>query len=155
MYEITTDKATEYQEFVGHALRVGADFTLSIRTADELRAVLEAIGGHNDYDPRKVATALGPLVGQMMRVRVEHFVAGPALYFELPFWSHQRIDALRIGGMGTKYTDDERKDMAAELRRVGRELGADEISVRQFDHEGTVEWRGTGERPREVRLWWD
>jgi hypothetical protein len=151
------DRAAELSDFTRHALKVGADFTLHVETATEFRAVVRAIGGHNDYNPDRAAALLGPLIGEMAKVTIEHFVAGPALYFQLPFWTHQRIDSTTFG-MGTKYTDDERKALAQRVRNVGKMINADEISVRQFTNVGgatELEWFGTGEHPYEVRLWWD
>lgn len=153
------DRPAEYRAFVAHAARLGiADYTIEVRTPDELRAVLMAIGGHNNYDPDRAAALLGPFIGAMSRVRVASFVGGPALYFELPFWTHQRIDAGPWRGMGTKYTNEERAALAQQVMTTGRRLNADEITARQFGHVGaepdfTV--RRPGDDPREVRLWWD
>lgn len=157
MITTTTDRATELAEFARHALKVGADFTLDVKTADEFRAVLMVIGGHNNYDPEAAADELGMYIGQMAKVRIEHFVSGPALYFQLPFWTHQRIDAGKWTGMGEKYTNEERIGLAKALRWAGEVLQADEITVRQFPKGGEVDhdWRGTGEDPVEIRLWWD
>lgn len=156
--ETTTDRAAEYADFTRHALKVSADFTLNVQTVDEFHAVLAVIGGHNNFSPDEAAAVLGEFIGRMGKVTIEHFVSGPALYFQLPFWTHQRIDAGKWTGMGTQYTDDERIELAAELRKAGKSIDADEISVRQFTNVGgatEVEWFGTGEHPYEVRLWWD
>lgn len=159
VYGTDATRPTELRDFVRHAQRLGIrDYSLDVRTPDELHAVLVAIGGHNDYDPDRAAALIGDLIGTAMRVRVEAFTGGPAIYVELPFWTHQRIDAGPFRRMGSKYTDEERAGIAQQVMTAGRRLRANEIMARQFLHVGAEPvWShtGPGADPCEVRLWWD
>lgn len=149
MSDTEETRPDQLRALMAQAIAVGADVTVPVRTAAELAAVLDAIGGHNDYDPAKAARLLGPLVPDMMHVKVEHFVAGPAIHLGLPFWTNQTIKP--SSGAPTKV---DRIALAERVREVGKQLGADEISCRQFQSADPA-WLGTGENPVEIRLWWD
>jgi hypothetical protein len=152
------ERAAELPAFVKHAARIGADFTLTVATADQLRAVLVTIGGHNNYNPRQAADRLGDLVADAMQVQVEQFVGGPAIYFRVPYTEGQRNRHRFASAMNVRLSDETRKEFAEAVIAAGRALGADEISTRQRTKEPgnpSITWGGTGDHPYEVRLWWD
>ncbi len=146
----TETRPAELRAFMEHALDIGADVTVSVKTAAELAAVLGVLGSHNDYDHVAASKALGPLVAEMMDVKVEHFVSGPALHFHLPHWTHQAINAGPYRRMGERI---DMRSLAERVRQVGKQLNADEVSCVQMNSEH--DWRGTGVAPIAVRLWWD
>jgi hypothetical protein len=142
--------------FVRQAAVLGADFELPIKTAEQFAVALRAIGGHNRYDVERTITALGPLVPEMAAVTVSHFVVGPALNFKIPYFAHQRIcERHTWGGMGVKYSDDERITQAQNLIDLGRALHADEISTTQHPWAESPVWGTPGLNPYRVSLWWD
>mgnify|MGYP000947185830 CR=1 FL=1 len=143
--------------FIAAAASVGADWELKVTTAEQLRIVLDAVGGHDNYNHRQVTELLGPIIGDASEVRVEQFTGGPAITVQVPFWTGQTIAAGRSLGLGTgvPYLVEERQAFAERVRAIGKACRADEISVRQGPGSPDVVWGGTGDRPREVRLWWD
>jgi hypothetical protein len=148
-------RATELPDFVSHAALMHADFTLDVHTADQLQAILVAIGGHNNYNPREAADLLGDLVPDAMRVTVEHFVSGPAIYFQIPFTEGQQIKNRAGFAMNTHLGDTWRQQFTASVIAAGRGLRADEITTRQGPGEPDIVVGRPGDRPYEVRLWWD
>jgi hypothetical protein len=148
-------RAAELPDFVAHAARMRADFTVEVHTADQLRAVLVAIGGHNNYHPREAADQLGGLVPDAMRVIVEQFIAGPAIYVQVPFTEAQQIKHRAGFGGNDRLSDAWRQQYTASVIAAGRALGADEITTRQGPGQPDIVVGRPGDRPYEVRLWWD
>jgi hypothetical protein len=148
-------RAIDLPDFVSHATLMRADFTVDVHTADQLQAVLVAIGGHNNYDPRDAADQLGGLVPDAMRVSVEHFVAGPAIYLQIPFTEAQQIKNRAGFAPNTPLGDEWRQQFTASVIAAGRVLRADEITTRQGPGEPDIVVSQPGDRPYEVRLWWD
>jgi hypothetical protein len=65
----------------------------------------------------------------------------PVLYFDLPYWTHQREGPL-TREKGTRISDAQNKQLVEELRRVFvGELGAEEFGPDRID-------------PRRIRIWW-
>jgi hypothetical protein len=142
-------RAIDLPDFVSHAALMRADFTVDVHTADQFQAVLAAIGGHNNYDPREAADLLGDLVPDAMQVSVEHFVAGPAIYFQVPFTEAQQNKNRGTFAPSTFLTDEQRRQIADAVIAAGRALRADEISTRQGPGEPDVVWNKPGDRPYE------
>lgn len=151
-----TARETKLPYFVAMAADIRSDFTIRVDTAGQLRAVLEAIGGHNDYNPTRAATLLAPLVADAMSVTVKHYAAGPDILIEIP-WTEAQTLGNRGGsmGMGRRFTDAERDAYARRVIAVGQMLNADEITTRQAGYEREIINRRPGDRPLEIRLWWD
>lgn len=149
-------REAEMPGFVRAAAAIGADFSIRIHTAGQLRAVLETIGGHDNYDPTRAATLLGPLVVDAMSVTVKHYVAGPDILVEIPWTEAQTLGNRAAGmGMGRRFTNYERDAYARRVIAVGQTLKADEITTRQAGYERQIVNRRPGDRPLEIRLWWD
>jgi hypothetical protein len=148
-------RAADLPAFVEHALRMGADFTVQVHTADQLCAILTVIGSHNRYHALEAADLLGDLVPDAMQVSVEQFVAGPAVYFQVPFTEAQQNKNRGIFAPRTFLTDEQRRQFADAVIAAGRALQVDEISTRQGPGEPDVVWNKPGDRPYEIRLWWD
>jgi hypothetical protein len=148
-------RAVDLPDFVSHAALMRADFTVDVHTADQLQAVLVAIGAHNNYDPRDAADLFGGLVPDAMRVTVEQFVSGPAIYLQIPFTEAQQIKNRAGFAMNTQLGDNWRQQFTASVIAAGRALRADEITTRQGPGEPDIVVGRPGHRPYEVRLWWD
>lgn len=153
--KLDAERAAELPAFIAHADRMGAEVTLRVYTAEQLEVLLDAIGGHNDYDPAHAAQLLGPVVGRCMAVTVVHNTGGPSLYFQIPYTWQQTIAADRQGNArgSERLAFEERQQLAEDILTIGRTLVADEISVRQLNSE--VVWSKPGDNPYEIRLWWD
>jgi hypothetical protein len=145
-------RAIDLPDFVSHAALMRADFTVDVHTADQLRAVLVAIGGHNNYDPHDAADQLGGLVPDAMRVTVERFVSGPAIYLQIPFTEAQQIKTRHGFAMNDHLGDEWRQQFTASVIAAGRALRADEITTRQGPGEPDIVVGRPGDRPYEVRL---
>jgi hypothetical protein len=149
----------ELHNFIAAAGAAGIiDYTVPIHTADQLHTVLMAIGGHNNYDPQRAVALLSPLIDTAMAVNVDMFSGGPAISFEIPFTRQQQIQARRVFAPSIPIEDTDRIAMAQAIIDAGRALDADSIAVRQAGgHPDSPEYiqGAAGERPREIRLWWD
>lgn len=156
-------REAELPGFVVAAETIGADIQLKVHTAAQMRVMLEAIGGHNNFDEEAAARLLGPFVDQCSTVRIGRDITGPTLYFELPLWTHHTIGAARRCDAlsGDRISLADRIDLANRILAVAKTLRADEVSVRQFRSEdGQMRaddwaWNCTGRDPYEIRLWWD
>lgn len=157
--KLDAERAAELPAFIEHAGRMGADVTLKVYTAEQLEALLGAIGGHDDYNPTRASRLLGPMVRRCMAVTVVHDTSGPTLYFQIPYTWQQTIAADREGDVrgSERLTADERHQLAQEIIDIGRELLADEISTRQdrLSGDAAIVWGKVGDNPFEIRLWWD
>ena len=114
-----------------------AFLTPLLRTS-QAAPLIRLVKRYNDFDGEHVAAAVEKLRGQVSGVEFGRD-GSPVLYIELPYWTHQREEAVPAG-MGSKISDADNDRLVAELRRVFvGELKADEFSVNR----------------RRVRVWWD
>ena len=128
---------------IGYGLDEKKNFQSTVFLTPRLRTVqatplIRLVKEYNEFNGERVAAAVEKFRGRVSAVEFGR-EGSPVLYFELPYWTHQREEAVPKG-MGTKITEAENEMFIAELRQlfVG-ELKADEFSV---EH-------------RRVRVWWD
>jgi hypothetical protein len=134
---------------------VQASWEVNVTTPQQLRIVLAGAGL---WCIDAAVEALTPIIDQAMQVKVKHWGAAPAVYVQVPYWRHQTIGARRDGypSNADQIPDAERVAFAQQVLDIGQRLEADERSTRQGPPgEPDVVWNGTGDRPYEVRLWWD
>ena len=98
--------------------------------------LIRLVKQYNDFEGEKVALAVVTLKGRVSGVEFGR-EGSPVLYVELPYWTHQREEAM---GAGVRIDAAENDQFVAELRTLFLEkLKANEFSVRD----------------RRVRIWWD
>jgi hypothetical protein len=114
-------------EFLTPRLRVA-------QAAPLIRLVKE----YNEFQGERVASAVEKFRGRVSAVEFGR-EGSPVLYFELPYWSHQREEATSDAER-TKISEAENDLLVSELKSLFvTELHADEFSV----------------NGRRVRVWWD
>ncbi|MEU8378998.1 hypothetical protein [Streptosporangium sp. NPDC048865] len=124
------------------------DFEVHVRDVGTFGACVRAIGGYNQFDAERVVKAFGGAVfGEYMGYTVGR-AGSPLIVVEIPFWTQQALKAKAGMGENRPFTDEERGEMAATVRGIGRELQADEITVSETRLNGKA-------APYGVRLWWD
>lgn len=100
--------------------------------------LIRLVKQYNEFQGEAVAKAVEKFHGRVSGVEFGR-EGSPVLYFDLPYWSHQREEA-PFGTPQTKISDSENDLLVAELKQIfviG--LHADEFSVNH----------------RRVRVWWD
>lgn len=122
------------------------DFRAPMANLATFRACMAVIGGYNEFSGTRVAGRLGALLGECMGVSVGR-EASVVIYAEIPFWTHQTMTAQADGwhGMGEHLTGEQREAIADRVRRLARELKADEITDVDSGSLGLYS----------IRLWWD
>lgn len=104
----------------------------------QAQKLIALVGSYNNFEGEKVAAALEEFRGTVSAVQFGR-EGSPVLYIDLPYWTHQREEAVPAG-KGQRIPDNENAKVVARLNQVFvRNLAADE-----FDVEG-----------RKVRIWWD
>lgn len=147
-----TDVRADVVEFVRLGARVCSDYHVDIPNYPTFQAAMAVTQGGNNFDPERVARTFRELDDDVMQV--EFGAEGsPVLYVHLPFWTHQRRGATSCGS-GEKYTDEQRRQLAARVIAWARQERADEISTHQFPS-GDEVWNASGEQPHRIRIWWD
>jgi hypothetical protein len=116
------------------------DFRTQVMDAGTFRDCMTVIGGYNKFSGADTADAIGRIFGELMSVDVGR-EGSVVLYLYVPFTKQQRIGTHEGSD---PIPDREREAFAGDICRIGRELHADEIDIKE--HDG---------RPYYVRLWWD
>jgi len=128
---------------IGFGLNEGQRFQSTEFLTPRLRVaqaapLIRLVKQYNEFQGEAVAKAVEEFHGRVSGVEFGR-EGSPVLYFELPYWSHQREEA-PSGTPHAKISDAENDLLVAELKKifVGG-LHADEFSVNH----------------RRVRVWWD
>lgn len=128
---------------IGFGLNEGQRFQSTEFLTPRLRVIqavplIRLVKKYNEFQGEPVAVAVAKFRGRVSGVEFGR-EGSPVLYFDLPYWSHQREEA-SLGAPRTKISDSENDLLVAELKHLFvTELHADEFSVNQ----------------RRVRVWWD
>lgn len=128
---------------IGFGLNEGQRFQSTEFLTPRLRVaqaapLIRLVKQYNEFQGEAVAKAVEKFHGRVSGVEFGR-EGSPVLYFELPYWSHQREEA-PFGTPQTKISDSENDLLVAELKKIfviG--LHADEFSINH----------------RRVRVWWD
>lgn len=150
---------------LGDVMLLGGRVRVPVETEEQFRDALGMIGGHNRFFPDRVADAFGPLVPWCMRVEIEWWPGGPALYFKFPYHVRQvlgRGASLLPLDPDLEVPAQVRQSMCSNMIRTARMLHADSITVEQNRHSdgpvgsdvGMVVGK-PGPKPYVLRLWWD
>ncbi|CRK56935.1 hypothetical protein [Alloactinosynnema sp. L-07] len=144
---------TSVVEFVRVGQKVSLNFTVGIRNRATFQAVMaEALGGNN-FDPSRVASTIGSLFDDAMRV--DFGAEGTAvLYLDVPYFENQRIGC-SAASTNTRFTDSERQAYAQRVIDWAREMRADEITVQQHPITPAPVVGKPGDNPYRIRIWWD
>jgi hypothetical protein len=144
---------TDVVEFVRLGQRVSLNFTVTVRNRPTFDRVMAAAQGGNHFDPDLVASTIGTLFDESMKI--EFGAEGSAvLYIEVPYTSGQRLDGAVVGS-GERYTADQRQDYARRVIEWARRMRADEITVQQHPVTEYPVVGNPGEHPHRIRIWWD
>jgi hypothetical protein len=110
---------------------------LSTTQAAQLVRVVPEYGKFNGA---LVADGIERFAGRVSAVQFGR-EGSPVVYFELPYWTHQREGPIG-GGMGSRISDEEHAQVVAELRKVFvNDLSADEFGPDRINK-------------RKIRIWW-
>lgn len=107
----------------------------------------------NTFDPTSIAATIGSLFDDAMTIRFGR-EGWRILDIEVPFFPHQRIGSTRTG-LAERYTPDERRAFAQRVIDWGLEMGAYEVTVRQYPSAKREAVNEPGEDPYWVRLFWE
>ena len=110
---------------------------LSTQQASQL---IQLVPEYRTFRGSAVASAVSKFAGRVSGVEFGR-EGSPVLYFDLPYWTHQREGPVSTG-KGTRISDEENAKLVGDLRSVFvGELGAEEFGE---------------DRPksRRIRVWW-
>jgi hypothetical protein len=110
---------------------------LGTKQAAQLVLVVPEYG---NFKGTSVAEGIKRFAGRVSSVQFGR-EGSPVLYFQLPYWTHQREGPI-TRGRGTRIPDEQTKQLVEELRKVfATELGAEEFGPTEIDK-------------RRIRVWW-
>ena len=110
---------------------------LNTRQASQL---IQLVPEYRTFKGGAVASAVSKFAGRVSGVEFGR-EGSPVLYFDLPYWTHQREGPVSTG-QGTRVSDEENAKLVGDLRSVFvGELGAEEFG----------EARPSSRR---IRVWW-
>jgi hypothetical protein len=109
-------------------------------SSDQASQLVQMIPEYRTFKGPAVALAVGRFKGRVSAVEFGR-EGSPVLYFELPYWTHQREGPV-AKGRGSKISDEENSKLVSELREVFvGGLGAEEFSANPVNS-------------RRIRIWW-